>query len=213
MTGVQTCALPISAQAYLDLFNQSVDGLNSDFINIDGQSVAVTDQMREVAEHLIEQGTAVEMSAWEFAQLNPAITNATDSIYQFAASLNNNSISGATNNNDSTSKAVSIPAFASGGVVGDGQLFIANEGGAELIGSDGSGNTAIVNNEQIISAVTAGVRQAVLEAGMSIADRVAESSGGGGDTVIEIDSVEIARAANRGNKKIGRRENHNVTFA
>ena len=144
--------------------------------------------------------------------INPAITNATDSIYQFAASLNNNSISG-TANNDSTAKAVSIPAFASGGVVGDGQLFIANEGGAELIGSDGSGNTAIVNNEQIISAVVTGVRQAVLEAGMSIADRVAESSGGGGDTVIEIDSVEIARAANRGNKKIGRRENHNVTFA
>lgn len=201
-----------TAQAYLDLFNQSVDGLNSDFINIDGQSVAVTDQMRSVAEHLIEQGTAVEMSAWEFAQLNPAITNATDSIYQFAASLNNNSISGTTNN-DSTANAVSIPAFASGGVVGDGQLFIANEGGAELIGSDGSGNTAIVNNEQIISAVVTGVRQAVLEAGMSIADRVAENSGGGGDTVIEIDSVEIARAANRGNKKIGRRENHNVTFA
>ena len=106
------------------------------------------------------------------------------------------------------------PYLADGGIVGDGQLFIANENGPELIGTDGKGNTAVVNNEQIISAVVAGVRQAVMEAGMTIAERVADSNGnGGGDTVIEIDSIEIARAANRGNKRIGRRSNHNVNFA
>lgn len=106
------------------------------------------------------------------------------------------------------------PYLADGGIVGDGQLFIANEKGPELIGTDGKGNTAVVNNEQIISAVVAGVRQAVMEAGMTIAERVADSSGnGGGDTVIEIDSIEIARAVSRGNKRIGRRSNHNVNFA
>lgn len=105
------------------------------------------------------------------------------------------------------------PYLANGGIVGDGQLFIANENGPELIGTDGKGNTAVVNNEQIISAVVTGVRQAVMEAGMNIAERVADSSGGSGDTVIEIDSIEIARAANRGNKRIGRRSNHNVNFA
>lgn len=106
------------------------------------------------------------------------------------------------------------PYLADGGIVGDGQLFIANEKGPELIGTDGKGNTAVVNNEQIISAVVAGVRQAVMEAGMTIAERVADSNGtGSGDTVIEIDSIEIARAVNRGNKRIGRRSNHNVNFA
>lgn len=105
------------------------------------------------------------------------------------------------------------PKLASGGIIkGDGQLFIANEAGPELVGTDGRGNSAVMNNDQLIQAVAQGVRSAVVEAGTLIADRLAEKGADGGDIIIEVDSVELARAANRGNKKIGRRGNHNIAF-
>lgn len=100
--------------------------------------------------------------------------------------------------------------YANGGIVGDGQLFWANEGGkAELIGNDGRGNTAVVNNEQIISAVVTGVQRAVTSAGMAIADRVASQmqSGDGGDIVLQIGDEEVARASMRGQRKIDKRYN------
>ncbi len=53
-----------------------------------------------------------------------------------------------------------IQKLASGGFVGRGQLFVAREAGPELVGSIG-GRTAVANNEQIVSAVSAGVAQAV----------------------------------------------------
>ena len=55
---------------------------------------------------------------------------------------------------------VHIPRLASGGMVDDGQLFIARESGAELVGQYG-GNTAVMNNQQIVKAVTDGVYKAV----------------------------------------------------
>lgn len=53
-----------------------------------------------------------------------------------------------------------IQKLASGGFVGRGQLFVAREAGPELVGSIG-GRTAVANNEQIVSAVSEGVAQAV----------------------------------------------------
>lgn len=52
--------------------------------------------------------------------------------------------------------------FAAGGFPSMGELFYANENGAELIGSIGS-RTAVVNNDQIVSAVSQGVAAAVYE--------------------------------------------------
>lgn len=101
-------------------------------------------------------------------------------------------------------------AFAKGGVVGDGQLFLANENGAELIGSDGRGNTAVVNNSQIISAVVSGVKQAMTEV-MLMTQKTGDASGG--DIVLMVDSEEIARASMRGQRKIDKRYNPSVSFA
>ena len=42
----------------------------------------------------------------------------------------------------------------------EGQLFIAREAGAELVGNVG-GHTAVMNNQDIVGAVSAGVAQAV----------------------------------------------------
>lgn len=54
---------------------------------------------------------------------------------------------------------VSIPRYANGGFVDQGQLFIAREAGAEMVGSIG-GKTAVANNDQIVEGITYGVREA-----------------------------------------------------
>lgn len=49
-----------------------------------------------------------------------------------------------------------IPTFADGGFVDEGQLFIAREAGAEMVGAIGR-RTAVANNEQIVDGIAAGV--------------------------------------------------------
>lgn len=60
-------------------------------------------------------------------------------------------------------KLSKIPLMAEGGMVADGQMFIAREAGPELVGSIGN-RTAVANNDQIVSAVSKGVYQAVVQA-------------------------------------------------
>jgi phage-related protein len=57
----------------------------------------------------------------------------------------------------------SIPLLAQGGVVDAGQLFVAREAGAELVGNVGR-KTAVMNNDQIVDSVSQGVYQAVVAA-------------------------------------------------
>ncbi len=52
-----------------------------------------------------------------------------------------------------------IPTLADGGFVDQGQLFIAREAGAEMVGSIGN-RTAVANNDQIVEGITYGVREA-----------------------------------------------------
>lgn len=51
---------------------------------------------------------------------------------------------------------VTIPKLADGGFVDEGQLFIAREAGAEMVGAIGR-RTAVANNEQIVDGIAAGV--------------------------------------------------------
>lgn len=54
---------------------------------------------------------------------------------------------------------ISIPRYADGGFVDQGQLFIAREARAEMVGSIGR-RTAVANNDQIVEGITYGVREA-----------------------------------------------------
>lgn len=82
---------------------------------------------------------------------------------------------------------VSIPRYADGGFVDKGQLFIAREAGAELVGSIGN-RTAIANNDQIVEGITYGVREAnddVVTAIYAVAQQIIaemrnQDNGGGG---------------------------------
>ena len=55
-----------------------------------------------------------------------------------------------------TLELVSLPRLAEGGFVDQGQLFIARETGAEMVGSIGN-KTAVANNDQIVEGVAQGV--------------------------------------------------------
>ena len=61
------------------------------------------------------------------------------------------------------SQKITLPRFADGGYPTTGQMFIANEAGPELVGTIGN-RSAVVNNDQIVSAVSKGVYQAVVQA-------------------------------------------------
>lgn len=58
---------------------------------------------------------------------------------------------------------VKIPRLATGGFVDEGQLFIAREAGAEMVGSMNN-RTTVANNDQIVEGISAGVYSAVLAA-------------------------------------------------
>ena len=82
---------------------------------------------------------------------------------------------------------VSIPRYADGGFVDQGQLFIAREAGAEMVGSIGR-RAAVANNDQIVDGITYGVREAnddVVTAIYAVAQQIIaemrnQDNGGGG---------------------------------
>ena len=57
-------------------------------------------------------------------------------------------------------KGIGIPGFAKGGFPAKGQFFVAREAGPELVGSIGN-KSAVMNNMQIVAAVSGGVARAV----------------------------------------------------
>jgi hypothetical protein len=59
--------------------------------------------------------------------------------------------------------SILVPGYASGGYPDEGQLFIARERGAEMVGSIG-GKTAVANNDQIIEGISIGVYKAMMAA-------------------------------------------------
>ena len=113
----------------------------------------------------------------------------------------------ATNNSYSTtasfkeSQMSRLDRYATGGFPDAGQMFIAREAGAEMVGSIG-GRTAVANNDQIVAGISAGVYNAMM---------AASGSGSGGDWNIQIvdtdgrvKSETVISAAERKNRRDGR---------
>lgn len=86
-----------------------------------------------------------------------------------------------------------VGAYASGGFVTSGDLFMAREEGPEFVGSIG-GRTAVANNDQIVEAVSDGVYRAMAPLVSGI---------GKSDTRVYLDGREITAGQNRRNRMYG----------
>lgn len=82
---------------------------------------------------------------------------------------------------------LNIKWYANGGFPDMGQLFIARERGAEMVGNIG-GKTAVANNDQITSAIAAAVGPAVYDAVLSA---IANSDGGTRDITVIVGGQKI----------------------
>lgn len=89
-----------------------------------------------------------------------------------------------------------LETYARGGFPDEGELFVAREAGAEMVGSVG-GKTAVANNDQIVEAVSAGVYQAVLSAMKQIGGENTPSMN------VYLDGRQIASSVKRANKERG----------
>lgn len=86
-----------------------------------------------------------------------------------------------------------ITKFAGGGTPISGQMFIAREAGPELVGTIG-GNTAVMNNNQIVASVSAGVAQAVSSV-------MGGANGSPIEVTVKVDSETLYRAVRKGERK------------
>ena len=86
--------------------------------------------------------------------------------------------------------------FANGGLVNEGQMFIAREAGPELVGTIGN-STAVMNNDQIVNSVAQGVADANAEQNALLREEISilrkilakdygSGSGGYGDILSEL---------------------------
>lgn len=94
-----------------------------------------------------------------------------------------------------------IQYMADGGFVDEGQLFIARESGAEMVGAMGR-RTAVANNDQIVEGISAGVSVAndgVIAAIYALLNVVEEK-----DMSVVIDDNEIGHSYDRYKEKRGR---------
>lgn len=93
-----------------------------------------------------------------------------------------------------TVSTISIPRLASGGFPDAGELFIAREAGAEMVGSIG-GRTAVANNDQIVEGIKQGVREAMAESG--------GTHGGSFDVKVYLDGREVTAAVEKRQRERG----------
>lgn len=95
---------------------------------------------------------------------------------------------------------MNIPAYASGGFVPRGDLFIANESSPEFVGNIGN-RTAVANNNQIVQGIARGVQHANAEQNMllrEVRDYLRALLNAQGDnTVVFAPSVEAGRVVAR----------------
>ena len=85
--------------------------------------------------------------------------------------------------------------FASGGFPSEGQLFIAREAGAEMVGTIG-GHTAVANNDQIVEGIRQGVYEAVTAA-------FSQRSGSETSVKVYLDGQEIRNSQKRYERALG----------
>lgn len=173
--------IPASMESPLALVKQQLAGLSADYTG------ALSDMDTGT-------GPVIENITSKFGKLKRSISDAAkeiaDSINDMFDSVGTE-LTGPVKRNGSAINLPRVSGYASGGFPEPGELFIAREAGAELVGSLG-GRAAVASNDQIVEGIREGVYEAITEAG-----------GGDTDVRVYLDSRQIAaevekRRAERG---------------
>ena len=103
--------------------------------------------------------------------------------------------------------SVNVQWYAKGGFPENGQLFIAREAGAEMVGAMGN-RTAVANNDQIVEGITRGVEdgnEAVVDAILSIGTQIVSAINSSSGTGISLRDLErgISRLQNNRARAMG----------
>ena len=116
----------------------------------------------------IRQGIANAMNAvigtiesainWVIGGINGLI-GGFDKIVRWAADVLGKDWGGMTLVKEVKFSRITVPTYAEGGFPEQGQMFIAREAGAEMVGNIGR-RTAVANNEQIVASISGGVAEA-----------------------------------------------------
>ena len=172
----------VLAIKYLTDYNRLVGWLN----DLVGSRVSFRDargiyiNLKSVGSNIVWGLTdGINDNIWQFRNAISNINNALrfdnwssyNSGYEFGKSIANGVNNGVKRNlkttikaidtsNWSTMKQYKITAYANGGFPDMGQMFVARENGAEMVGRIGN-RTAVANNDQIVQAVSQGVANAV----------------------------------------------------
>lgn len=198
---VVTVDFPKALKEAQEGMGRSIDTLSSDFDtgfnNIDKD---VSNSMKDVTTAMDDVKKSMTKDQWTFSGVSEGFRKTFEDAKSNIKSIWNNiadSLNGEYSIGDRTFY-VHLPRFyAGGGFPRAGELFIANEAGAEMVGSM-NGRTAVANNQEI----TDGIAQAVYSAMVS-----AQSSGGGQyiNNTIMVDGMAIARAVTKGQSQLNRR--------
>lgn len=101
-----------------------------------------------------------------------------------------------------------ITAYASGGFPEHGEVFIARENGAEMVGQIGN-RTAVANNDQIVDGIASantGVINAVMAIGAMITKAVNDK-----DTTVSLDGRQVSRSLYKYNQQTQREKGSPIT--
>lgn len=140
--------------------------------------------------------------AWTDLQKTMSNTSGLDAASN-AVSSTNSTVSAASTASYRMVTTSDIPQLASGGTVRAGNLFIANERGPELVGSYGN-QSAVMNNDQIVSAVSQGVAAAV--------QPLVDSMAGESKQTVRIRGTDLLYTMERTQKQRGSSLSKNFAF-
>ena len=165
-------------------FTDKVGGAMTNFVALIGEGMAQSDKnMKKMADNAVIYANDVA-KAWR--NINAQSTA--------------NVTATATNANYTSKFTAPALAYASGGFVDSGQMFIAREQGPEMVGRIGN-RTAVANNNQIVAGIAAGVEDAntgVINAVYAVANQIVNAirdgnKGGGADLDTIARQITIAQ--------------------
>ena len=103
-------------------------------------------------------GTIESAINWVIRGIN-GLMSGFNGVVEWAADIIGADWGGITLLNEVTFNRITVPTYATGGFPEQGQMFIAREAGAEMVGNIGR-RTAVANNDQIVSGIAGGVAEA-----------------------------------------------------